>query len=126
MTLGVEPFVIFTGYHERVEEIMPALDVHLLLSQREGFGIATIEALACGVPAVASAVPGNTDVLSGCDGGVLVPLDNDHAVAQTVAGLLVDPERRARMGKEGRADAVRRFSTARVQAMVHEFYDGLL
>ncbi len=126
VTLGVERFVIFTGYQERVEEIMPALDLHLLLSRREGFGIATIEALACGVPAVASAVPGNTDVLSGCAGGVLVPLDDVGAVSRTVAGLLADPDRRARMGEEGRADAIRRFSTTKVQALVHEFYDGLL
>jgi glycosyltransferase involved in cell wall biosynthesis len=124
--LGVEPFVIFTGYQDRIEQIMPALDIHLLLSRREGFGIATIEAMACGVPAVASAVPGNTDVLSGCAGGVLVPLDDDRAVVQTVACLLADPDRRARMGDEGRADATRRFSAARVQTLVQEFYEGLL
>ncbi|WP_229420841.1 glycosyltransferase [Pseudoduganella albidiflava] len=124
--LGVERFVIFTGYHARIEEIMPALDVHLLLSRREGFGIATIEAMACGVPAVASAVPGNTDVLSGCAGGVLVPLEDNRVVEQTVARLLADPDLRARMGEQGRADAIRRFSTPRVQALVHQFYDGLL
>ena len=126
ISLGMERFVIFTGYQDRIEEIMPALDVHLLLSRREGFGIATIEALACGIPAVASAVSGNTDVLSGCAGGMLVPLEDDRVVAQTVAGLLADPHRRARMGEQGRADAIRRFSTARVQTMVQEFYDGLL
>lgn len=125
-TLGMERFVIFTGYQERIEQIMPALDVHLLLSHREGFGIATIEALACGVPAVASAVPGNTDVLSGCAGGMLVPLDDDDRVVQAVAGLLADPARRARMGEQGREDAIQRFSTARVQSMVQQFYDGLL
>ncbi|WP_338762130.1 glycosyltransferase [Massilia sp. METH4] len=123
---GLEPFVIFTGYQDRIEEIMPAFDVHLLLSRREGFGIATIEAMACGVPAVASDVPGNSDVLSGSGGGMLVPLDDEETVARAVAGLLADPDRRARMGAEGRDDAVRRFSTARVQAMVHAFYEGLL
>jgi glycosyltransferase involved in cell wall biosynthesis len=126
LSLGVERFVIFTGYQDRIEEIMPALDIHLLLSRREGFGIATIEALACGIPAVASAVPGNTDVLSGCAGGMLVPLDDDRVVVQAVAGLLADPHRRTRMGEQGRAEAIRRFSTVRVQAMVQEFYDGLL
>ncbi|QCP14528.1 glycosyltransferase [Pseudoduganella umbonata] len=126
IALGVAPFVIFTGYQDHIEKIMPALDVHLLLSRREGFGIATIEAMACGVPAVATAVPGNTDVLSGSEGGVLVPLDDDHEVARVVAGLLADPDRRASMGVQGRAEAIRRFSTVRVQALVQEFYDGLL
>jgi glycosyltransferase involved in cell wall biosynthesis len=124
--MGVDRHVIFTGYQERIEEVMPALDLHLLLSHREGFGIATIEALSCGVPAVASDVAGNADVLSGCAGGVLVPLDDDRAVARTVAGLLADPDRRARMGERGREDAVRRFSTERVRAMVHAFYEGLI
>lgn len=126
VSLGVERFVVFTGYQDHIEKLMPALDVHLLLSRREGFGIATIEAMACGVPAVASAVPGNTDVLSGCAGGLLVPLDDDIAVARTVADLLADPARRTRMGELGRADALRRFSMERVQRLVQEFYDGLL
>jgi glycosyltransferase involved in cell wall biosynthesis len=88
VALGVERYVIFAGFQERVEELIPALDLHLLLSQREGFGIATIEAMACGVPAVASNVPGNTDVLTGSEGGVLVPLEDEEAVARTVAALL--------------------------------------
>ncbi|QGZ42868.1 glycosyltransferase involved in cell wall biosynthesis [Pseudoduganella flava] len=124
--LGVERYVIFAGYQQRVEELIPAFDLHLLLSRREGFGIATIEALACGVPAVASDVPGNADVLAGCAGGELVPLDDEAAVAGTVAALLADPVRRERMGKEGREDVVRRFAATHVQALVHEFYRGLV
>jgi glycosyltransferase involved in cell wall biosynthesis len=125
VTLGVERYVIFAGYQQRVEEVMPALDLHLLLSRREGFGIATIEALACGVPAVASDVPGNSDVLTRSPGGVLVPLDDDRAIVRAVAALLADPARRERMGREGREDVVRRFAATHVQALVHEFYRGL-
>ncbi len=126
VALGVERYVIFAGFQECVEQILPALDVHLLLSRREGFGIATIEAMACGIPAVASDIPGNADVLSGSAGGVLVPLEDPSAVAATVAALLADPDRRARMGQAGRADVLRRFGKAHVQALVHDFYRGLL
>lgn len=125
-SLGVDRYVVFAGFQQHVEEIMPALDIHLLLSQREGFGIATIEAMACGVPAVASAVPGNMDVLTGSPGGLLVPLDDDHAVAQAVSGLLTDPAQRRRMGELGREDVIRRFSMSHVQSLVHEFYRDLL
>lgn len=124
--LGLERFVVFTGYQERVEELMPALDVHLLLSHREGFGIATIEAMACGIPVVATDVPGNADVLSGAAGGLLVPLDDDRAAAKAVATLLADPGRRAWMGEQGRAEAISRFSVERVKSMVQDFYAGLL
>nr|WP_229415654.1 glycosyltransferase [Pseudoduganella armeniaca] len=100
--------------------------MHLLLSQREGFGIATIEAMACGVPAVATDIPGNADVLRDSPGGLLVPLEDDAAVAAAVAALLADPARRARMGEAGRADVERRFSMPRVQAQVRAFYRGLV
>ncbi|TWI69003.1 glycosyltransferase involved in cell wall biosynthesis [Pseudoduganella lurida] len=124
--LDIEPYVIFAGFQQHVDEIMPALDLHLLLSRREGFGIATIEALACGVPAVATDVPGNADVLDGLSGGVLVPLDDEAAVVATVAGLLADPARRARMGEVGRAEVAQRYGMAHVQRLVHQFYEGLL
>jgi glycosyltransferase involved in cell wall biosynthesis len=126
VTLGVERHVVFAGFQERVEEIMPALDLHLLLSRREGFGIATIEALACGVPAVASDVPGNADVLAGLTGGVLVPIDDEDAVAETVAALLADPARRLHMGVLGREEVAQRYGTEHVQQLVHRFYAGLL
>ncbi|WUR16277.1 glycosyltransferase [[Empedobacter] haloabium] len=125
-TLGLAQHVVFAGFRADVETLLPAFDVHLLLSQREGFGIATIEAMACGVPAVATDIPGNADVLRNSPGGLLVPLDDEAAVATAVAALLADPTRRARMGEAGRADVEQRFSMARVQAQVHAFYRGLL
>ncbi|UGQ49225.1 glycosyltransferase [Massilia endophytica] len=118
--------VIFAGYQERVEELLPALDLHLLLSSREGFGIATIEAMACGVPAVATDVPGNADVLGLSAGGVLVPPDDLHAMAATVAGLLAAPLRRAVMGERGRAEVCARYDHSKIQAQVQAFYRGLL
>lgn len=125
-TLGLAHHVLFAGFRADIETLLPAFDLHLLLSQREGFGIATIEALACGVPAVATDIPGNADVLRGCPGGLLVPLDDDGAVASAVGDLLADPARRARMAEAGRADVELRFSLPRVQAQVQAFYRGLI
>ncbi|WEF35888.1 glycosyltransferase [Pseudoduganella chitinolytica] len=123
---GLTGHVIFAGFRDDVETLLPAFDVHLLLSQREGFGIATIEAMACGVPAVATDIAGNADVLRGSPGGLLVPLDDEAAAAQAVASLLADPARRARMGEAGREDVLRRFSLQHVQAQVQAFYRGLV
>ncbi|MYM35009.1 glycosyltransferase [Duganella sp. FT94W] len=124
--MGLLPWVIFTGFVEAVHELMPALDVHLLMSRNEGFGISTIEAMACGVPAVATDVPGSADILRGSPCGLLVPADAPSLAAEAIAALLADPVRRADMGRLGRAEAVRRYSNAVVGQQVRAFYDGLL
>jgi glycosyltransferase involved in cell wall biosynthesis len=117
--------VIFTGFQAQVESIVPAMDLHLLVSRREGFGIATIEAMACGVPALATRVPGSEDILQGCAGGLLLtPGDIDHAVS-TIAALLDDPARRAEMGRQGRAEVEARYAVPVISAQVEAFYAGL-
>ncbi|AKU24716.1 glycosyltransferase [Massilia sp. NR 4-1] len=124
--LGVQDRVMFTGFQTQMEELMPAFDLHLLLSSVEGFGIVTIEAMACGVPTVATDVPGSSDVLCGSGGGLLLPLDDEDALAAAVAALLRDPQRRLAMGGQGRREAEVLYSRRRVQSMVHEFYRDLL
>lgn len=124
--LGIEEAVRFAGHVEAVEEVIPGFDLHLLLSRNEGFGIATIEALACGVPAVGTDVPGTADVLAGSRGGVLVPLGDGQALAGTVAHLLDDPLGRIHMGRCGREEVQRKYSPALMAQRVREFYAGLL
>ncbi|MEO5933389.1 MAG: glycosyltransferase [Duganella sp.] len=124
--MGLAPYVIFTGFVPAVEELLPALDVHLLLSRNEGFGISTIEAMACGVPAVATDVPGSADILRGSEGGILIPEGDLKNAAPMVAALLIDPERRADMGRKGRAEVEQRYSEEIVGKQVRAFYDGLV
>lgn len=124
--LQVLPWVIFTGFVDAVHELMPALDAHVLMSRNEGFGIATIEAMACGVPAVATDVPGSADILRGSRGGLLVPADDVPAAVELVGELLADPARRADMGWHGRKEALQRYSHAVVGQQVRDFYRGLL
>jgi len=124
--MGLAHWVRFTGFIEAVEEVMPALDLHLLMSRNEGFGIATIEAMACGVPAVATAVPGSVDILRDSEGGMLVPGDDLTVAAYRVGALLADPERRAAMGLKAREEMVERYSEIVVGRQVRAFYDGLV
>jgi glycosyltransferase involved in cell wall biosynthesis len=97
----------------------------VLLSRNEGFGIATAEAMACGVPAVGTDVPGTADVLRGSEAGMLVPLDDADQAAKLVADLLRDPARRARMAAAGPAEATARFGEEHVRDMVRAFYEEL-
>lgn len=124
--LGVADYVVFAGFQAAVERQLPGMDLHVLLSRNEGFGIATIEAMACGVPAVGTDVPGTADVLRGCAGGVLAPLDDPAALSRIVAALLRDPQRRACMGESGRHEVERLYSQEQVGRMVHAFYRGLV
>ncbi|MED5595367.1 glycosyltransferase [Janthinobacterium sp. P210006] len=118
--------VLLTGFQPRIELLMPAFDLHLLLSKNEGFGIATIEAMACGVPAVGTDVPGTSDILRGSGGGLLLPLDDEDAACRAVADLLRDPARRRRMGRQARLEAEQHYSMQRLERQLRQFYAGLV
>lgn len=118
--------VIFTGFQAQVESVIPAMDLHLLVSRREGFGIATIEAMACGVPALATRVPGSEDILHNSAGGVLLPPGDIDAAIRTITELLENAERRTEMGLRGRAEVESRYAVPVVSAQVEAFYSGLV
>ncbi|CDG83288.1 glycosyltransferase [Janthinobacterium agaricidamnosum] len=118
--------VIFTGFSAQVELLMPAFDLHLLLSRNEGFGISTIEAMACGVPALGTDVPGTADILRHSQGGLLVPLHDDDAILDALAALLADTPRRLAMGLAARSEAETLYSSIRLKQQVVDFYSGLL
>ena len=123
---GLQDRVVFAGFQQGIELLMPAFDLHLLLSKNEGFGIATIEAMACGVPAVGTDVPGTRDILHDSEGGLLLPLGDEAAACAAVAQLLTDAPRRARMGRLAREETVQRYSMPRLERQLRAFYAGLV
>lgn len=123
---GLAAYVIFTGFVPAVERLLPAFDLHVLMSRNEGFGIATIEAMACGVPAVATAVPGSIDILRDSGGGMLIPPDDLAGAAALIAALLEAPDKRAEMASQARREVEEHYSCAVVGALVRDFYDGLV
>jgi glycosyltransferase involved in cell wall biosynthesis len=123
---GLQDRVVFAGFQQAIELLMPAFDLHLLLSKNEGFGIATIEAMACGVPAVGTDVPGTRDILHDSEGGLLLPLGDEAAACAAVAQLLADAPRRARMGRLAREETVQRYSMPRLERQLRAFYAGLV
>jgi glycosyltransferase involved in cell wall biosynthesis len=124
--LGLMHCVHITGYVEDVEDVIPAFDVHVLLSSREGFGIATAEAMACGIPVVGSDVPGTADILSAMVGGRLVPLDDEDAIVAVLRTLLRSPDERANMGAIARQTAERCYSAQIWKKNVLAFYSEVL
>jgi len=124
--MGLTGHIVFAGFVADVAALMPALDLHVLLSRNEGFGIATAEAMACAVPVVATDVPGNADILRDSAAGLLVAPGNIKPSVPAVAALLADPVRRAAMGAQGRAQAQARYGIDVVGRLVRDFYAGLV
>ena len=109
----------FTG---AVEPYLRALDVFVLPSYWEGMPIAVLEAMAMGLPVVASAVDGTPEAVSEGETGYLVPARDPEALADRLAAIAGDSEGRARMGEEARADAQRRFGVSRMVDEVEAVY----
>jgi D-inositol-3-phosphate glycosyltransferase len=126
--LGVADRVVLRGRVGR-DEMPPLLrsaDAVVCVPWYEPFGIVPLEAMACGVPVVASAVGGQIDSVVDGVTGVHVPPRDPPALAAALAELLDHPERRAELGAAGVARARRRFSHDRVAAATREVYADVL
>jgi glycosyltransferase involved in cell wall biosynthesis len=122
---GLEDHVSWLGERDDVPELMRALDVLLLPSHEEPFGRALIEAMALGVPVLATNVGGPPEIVrEGRDGYLLDPHD-PSAWAAAITGLAGDPRRREQMGRAGRERARAEFSAARHAEQVLEVYRRL-
>ena len=100
--LGLQDRVIFTGFLEAPARIYPALDLYLSTSSKEGLPLALVEAMGAGLATVATDVPGHRDVLRQGKTGLLIPADNDSALADAVVSLWSDPIKRAALSKAAR------------------------
>jgi D-inositol-3-phosphate glycosyltransferase len=120
----VEDRLVLRGRVGRDE--MPALlrsaDAVLCVPWYEPFGIVPLEAMACGVPVVATAVGGQIDSVVDGVTGVHVPPRDPDALARTLGALLDHPELRAELGAAGVRRARERFAHERVAAATREVY----
>ena len=124
---GVADRVVFTGSVTRAD--MPALirsaDAVVCVPWYEPFGIVPLEAMACGVPVVASAVGGLADTVVDRVTGWLIPPRDPAALAGALRALLADPAQRAAMGAAGRDRVEQRYAWPRVAAQTEAVYQRL-
>ena len=124
--LRLEPYVRIAGFVEDVPAFLSELDLFALSSDSEGLGLAVIEAMAQGLPVVATAVGGVTEVVMDNETGFLVPPGNPRAMAQCLVRLAIDPEMAARMGRAGRKRAEELFDARAMARKTVEVYEEVL
>lgn len=124
--LGLERMVCFTGAMADVTAAYHAADVFAMPSSREAFGMVLVEAMASGLPVVASRIEGVTDEIV-ADGitGHLVPPGDAEALAMTLAGLLRDPGGAQRLGNHAREAVAGRYGLDAARERWVEAYESL-
>jgi glycosyltransferase involved in cell wall biosynthesis len=122
--LGLDGCVTFAGLRRDVADLLAAFDVVAVPSLNEGMGKAAVEAMAAGLPVVASAVSGLREVVRDGETGILVPPADPGRLADAILQLLRDPVLRVRMGAAGRARA-ESYSVARMVDALAALYRDL-
>jgi glycosyltransferase involved in cell wall biosynthesis len=127
--LGIADRVALPGMIEDVPNAMAAFDILVHLPSDESFGLALAEAMAAGLPTVASDVGGCREVVQDGVTGFLVPLDDVHVLHSSLMRMLdpnTGPALRARMGAAGRQRVLDEFALNRQVERLHDLYQHLI
>ncbi len=120
--LGLVEHVEMAGEEADIISLLSVSDLFLMPSLQESFGLAALEAMACGVPVVASNVGGLPEVVIDGVTGSLHPPRDVAAMAESAARILADPALRARMSENSRRLAFERFNADRVVPLYEALY----
>jgi glycosyltransferase involved in cell wall biosynthesis len=119
---GLSDRVELLGAQRNVTELLARSDVFVLSSRSEGFPVSILEAMAAGLPVVATDVGGIAEAVVDGETGILVPAADPRALAGAIERLLADVELRRHLGAAGRARALRLFDTPRFRAAQLDLY----
>ena len=120
---GVASLAWLPGERADVPAVMRGLHGFALPSLAEGVSNTILEAMASGLPVIATRVGGNAELVAHGRTGELVPTDHVDAMAQALVRLATEPARAAAMGRAGRAEVERRFSLRAMVAAYQALYD---
>jgi N-acetyl-alpha-D-glucosaminyl L-malate synthase BshA len=122
----IQDRVHFIGKQDNVNELLPLADLMLLPSEMESFGLAALEAMACGVPTIATDVGGVPELIDNGRNGLLFGVGDVEAMSAAAIALLGDGARLRAMSEAGRKTAQDHFCASRVIPLYEEYYDHVV
>jgi len=123
---GVEKLAWIAGERNDIPDLLGSLDLFVLPSLREGISNTILEAMASGLPVVATNVGGNPELVVDGETGMLVPPSNPVTMADAIRSYLKDPVKLQRHGQAGRKRAVEHFSIEKMVEGYLRVYDEVL
>jgi glycosyltransferase involved in cell wall biosynthesis len=124
--LKIDRNVIFTGIRRDIPGILAIMDIFILPSIFEGFGIVLLEAMAAGKPVIASRVGGIPEIINHNLNGILVEPANSAEIAAAILNLLKEPAKMRRMGEAGREEVKKRFSADTMAKKIETLYNEII
>ncbi len=122
LELGIEQHVTFLGKQDHIERLLPETHVLLLPSELESFGLAALEAMACGVPPVATLTGGVGELVTSGVDGFLAPVGDVDAQAARVVELLQNQDLYQQVSTAARHTAEHRFNSATIIPQYERYY----
>jgi glycosyltransferase involved in cell wall biosynthesis len=120
--LGISDSILFTGYRKDMPLVLSAMDIFVFPSHEESFGITLTEAMALGLPSVASKKAGVLDIVSDGETGLLVEPKNASSLAEEIKKLIDNPQLRSQFGKSAEKRAKEIFNAEDELNILEEFY----
>jgi N-acetyl-alpha-D-glucosaminyl L-malate synthase BshA len=124
--LGVDRYTTFLGKQNHVERLIPLAHVLLLPSEMESFGLVALEAMACGVPPVATRVGGVPELITDGVDGFLEPAGDIKSQASRAVQLLSDDKLHGTMAEAARQTATRRFCSDLIIPQYERYYEEVV
>jgi len=125
-SLGLAGAVHFLGLRRDVPDLLSAMDILVLPSHTEGFGLALVEAMAAGLPVIATSVGALPEVVTEGENGLLIPPRDAGALAGALERLLSDPALAQRLGANARTHVREHFSLDRLGQEINKIYGELV
>lgn len=125
-TLALQDCVWLAGDRDDIPGLLRCMDIFVLPSLGEGISNTVLEAMATGLPVIATRVGGNPELVDDGVTGTLIPVGDGASLARAIARLVDDPDARAAMGQAARQRIARDFDWERTVANYLQVYDDLL
>jgi glycosyltransferase involved in cell wall biosynthesis len=124
--LGLGDMVRYAGFRRDVERVLSSFDIFVLPSRSEGFSIATLEAMACGLPVIVTRCGGPEEIVCHGEDGLVIDRDSPSAIAAALRHLVLDHQTRNRLGMTARQSVMSRFSKEAMIRQYTELYEQVV